>query len=651
MAISRFLCYVNDRVNNTDRFCFASAGGNGAIMEKTWRTVRTVPVLLALAFVPLIVTAKKYNIGLNGYKWYSDSVTSTDLFLYWKGQILILLAFLMMACLLVSLAKKEWMPDWRRFRTPELLWLGSYLVLAVISSLCSEYRAFSLWGSYEQWEGMFILLAYGILMLYVYLMVDTEWLIRLVVYGIVAGGFLMGLLGTFQFLGMDLFRGRVGQVIMNLLIRPKMNYTFNFSEGWVYASLYNPNYVGSYAALLLPVLVTVAMMEWRKLSRFWTVTAMAGSCLMTVTLLGSQSLTGCVGVITSVVFLVIYQWRRIVTCLGWKKLGASAAALGVFAAVAVTVFPAQFQAGTDKLFHPKEDTHMIRQMVSSAQGLNVITAGDRSFTVVLTGQEEEPLKVQDTEGREQELLFHEGGNYYTIKDHSYDYKKNGTVIAEPRLYKTVVTKDDIVYEAVRIVDHQFVYEKDKAWTIARVGEEYQIYNAFRKLDRLQDIPAVGFAGNQHFGDKRGYIWSRTLPLLKDYILTGSGPSTFTLVFPNHDYVGKMNMNYDGVTVTKPHNMYLQIWTQTGLLSLIAFLLLFGWYFVKSVRLYWNSPLETVPQKIGVAVMVALFGYMVTGIANDSTVAVAPVFWGMLGFGMAVNRLVAARAQKKDRAIA
>ena len=85
-------------------------------------------------------------------------------------------------------------------------------------------------------------------------------------------------------------------------------------------------------------------------------------------------------------------------------------------------------------------------------------------------------------------------------------------------------------------------------------------------------------------------------------------------------------------------MYLQIWTQTGLFSLIAFLLLFFWYFVKSVRLYWNSPLETVPQKIGITIMAALFGYMVTGFANDSTVAVAPVFWGMLGFGMAVNKM-------------
>ena len=606
-----------------------------------------VPVLLALAFVPLIVTAKKYSIGLNGYKWYSDLETSTDLFLYWKGQMLILLAFLMMGCLLFSLLKREWMPEWRRVRSPEILWLGIYLILAVLSSLRSAYPSFALWGSYEQWEGMFVILAYGILLLYVYLMTDTEWVIRLVVYGIVAGGFLMGLLGTFQFLGMDLFRGSVGQAIMNLLAETKMKYTFNFSEGWVYASLYNPNYVGSYAALLLPVLIAVAMVEWKTLSRFWTILAMAGACLMTVTLLGSQSLTGCVGVIAGAVFLVLYRWREIVSFFGWKRLGVLAAAVGIFAAVAVSVFPAQLRSATDKLFHPKEDTHMIRQMISSEQGLRITTSSDDVFYVILTGQEKEPLKVMDETGREQELLFHESENYYTIKDHSYDYIKNGSTIAEPRLYKTVVTDSSTVYEAVRIVDHQLVYEKDKAWTIAKVGDEYQIYNAFQKLDRLCEIPAAGFAGQQHFGDKRGYIWSRTIPLLKDFIVTGSGPSTFTLVFPNHDYIGKMNMNYDGVTVTKPHNMYLQIWTQTGLFSLLAFLLLFFWYFVKSVRLYWNSPMKTVPEKIGVAVMVALSGYMVTGIANDSTVAVAPVFWGMLGFGMAVNRMVSGRDRTGD----
>lgn len=608
-------------------------------MNKIWNTIRMTPVLLVLAFVPLIVTAKKYVVGLDGYTWFSNLKESTDLFLYWKGQALILLAFFMMACLLASLVKKSFMPEWKRLCTPELLWLCIYLLLAVVSSLMSEYRSFALWGSYEQWEGLFILLAYGVLLIYTYLMVDSDQVIRLVVYGIVAGGFLMGLLGTFQFMGMDLFRGSAGQAIMNLLSDTKMEYSFNFSKGWVYATLYNPNYVGSYAALFLPVLVGVAMIENKKLSRFWTFTAMAGACLMVITLLGSQSLTGCVGILVSLLFLLIYHWHGIFSTLGWKKLAAWAAGLGILAALSAGLFPNEIQYAVDKLFHPKEDTYMVQQMLSSERGLKVTTVEDKTFYVVLTGDEDVPLKVTDADGKERALSFHEEGNYYTLAEDTYDYVRDGSRIAQIRLYKTVVPMDSSIYEAVRVVDHQFVYEKDKFWTIVRIGDEYQILNVFNKLDSLREIPSAGFADCQHFGDKRGYIWSRTIPLLKDHILTGSGPSTFTLVYPNDDYIGKMNMNYNGVTVTKPHNMYLQIWTQTGLVSLLAFLLLFFWYFIRSLRLYWNRPLDTLPEKIGRLLMVSLFGYMVTGIANDSTVAVAPVFWVMLGFGMAVNRMV------------
>ena len=32
-------------------------------------------------------------------------------------------------------------------------------------------------------------------------------------------------------------------------------------------------------------------------------------------------------------------------------------------------------------------------------------------------------------------------------------------------------------------------------------------------------------------------------------------------------------------------------------------------------------------------------YMIAGIANDSNVCTAPVFWGMLGLGLAVNRML------------
>ena len=48
--------------------------------------------------------------------------------------------------------------------------------------------------------------------------------------------------------------------------------------------------------------------------------------------------------------------------------------------------------------------------------------------------------------------------------------------------------------------------------------------------------------------------------------------------------------------------------------------------------------------MGVAICAGTFGYMVSGLANDSTVTYAFVFWGMMGVGIAVNHL-AAKEQK------
>ena len=76
-------------------------------MEKKWKIIRVIPILLAVGFVPLIVTAKKYDIGLNCFDWFSDSDSSIDLFLYWKGQGLILLAFLMLLFAAVSRMGKK----------------------------------------------------------------------------------------------------------------------------------------------------------------------------------------------------------------------------------------------------------------------------------------------------------------------------------------------------------------------------------------------------------------------------------------------------------------------------------------------------------------------------------------------------------------
>ena len=605
-------------------------------MGRVQKLIRLIPALLAVGLVPLIVTVKRYDLDLYRYAWFMNSDSSIDLFLYWKGQALIFLAFLMTAAVLFSLAgKKEYQPDWKKIKVPELACLALYLVLASISALLSDFRETAVFGGYEQWEGFIVLLAYGVLLAFVYLMVDGEQLVKVFVYAVIVGGFLIGLIGTFQYLGMDLFRSSFGQELMNLLSSTKMKFNFNFAEGWVYSTLYNPNYVGSYAALVLPLLVATAMIEWKKIPVFFTILSMVGTCLMVVALVGSQSLTGCVGIIVSIVFIAIYRFPMFLAAMRRRKMSVGArcafisAAIGCVAAFSViccVLFPEQIQSGADKLFHPKEDTHVLKELLSTEQGLEVTTVKDDTIYLTISQETSSKMTVTDKAGNAVSLKVDSDKQCYIPEDERF---------SDFRFYPVEVKSDEEIYPAVRIV----TASTGKEWNVARKGNEYLMYSVYGKLDTLEKIPAWGFENCQHFGDKRGYIWSRTFPLLKKYMILGAGPNTFTEVFPNHDYVGKNNMNYNGVTVTKPHNLYLQIWAQTGLVSLLAFLALFLLYFIKGLKLYWKRPLVTVTEKIGLAVMVAMFGYMVTGIANDSTVAVAPVFWGMLGLGMAVNRMI------------
>ena len=110
-------------------------------------------------------------------------------------------------------------------------------------------------------------------------------------------------------------------------------------------------------------------------------------------------------------------------------------------------------------------------------------------------------------------------------------------------------------------------------------------------------------------------------------------------FPNNDYVNSAYVGFLNQIVTKPHSLYLQIGVQTGAISMIAFIVFFLMYFVRSIMLYWKHPLDTLLSKLGIGIAAGTLGYMVSGLTNDSTITYAPVFWGFMGVGIALNRLV------------
>ena len=129
-------------------------------------------------------------------------------------------------------------------------------------------------------------------------------------------------------------------------------------------------------------------------------------------------------------------------------------------------------------------------------------------------------------------------------------------------------------------------------------------------------------------------------MLKDTILIGHGPDTYAMEFPQYDYVGKLNaLSSHRTIVDKPHNMYLQIGINTGVVSLLAFLALYLMYFIDTMKIYFKRDINSFLEYIGIGAFTGIIAYLAAGMFNDQIISVAPLFYAMTGLGLAVNRLV------------
>ncbi len=610
---------------------------------KNQNIIGAVLVVLIVSLVPLVVSAFKYETGMEEYAWFSSSTVRYDFFLLWKGQLLLLLCALMafyaaLKCLLV----KEGMPD-SKLEKKYIIPLALYAVLAFESTIFSIHTDAAVRGGYEQWEGMLILGAYVAVLFFSYWILQGAVELRIVAYGLLAGVFIMTLIGGMQAFGYDFFRTDAGKAVMNLMLDNKLDFTFNFEKGRVYATLYNPNYVGSYVALLLPVILSLVSRKRKTSAVFVSVVSVITSALLLVMLFGSQSLTGCIGVAASLVLFLILMIPNM------KKKPLPFVIGGVVCAVVCVfmVFRYQplFEYGINKMFHPAPNNQVIRSMEGK----------DGTLKMTMDNGDVLNLKINIAEGEYRYEATDEKGNSYNL----YEDETAGRMKFSDKKYQAIEIEEKKIESKNQTYNGFIIYTPStgRSYTIAMQGEkyeeagvnqtEYRIVTPFYKLDELRHIETFGFEDNLHFGSRRGFIWSRTLPLVKKYILQGSGPNTFIYAFPNDDYVGMVNVGYGGSLVTKPHNMFLQIAIQTGGISLLAFLAIFVIYFVESFRMYFRKTAYRSSEIFGIGILLGTFGYLVTGLANDSTVCVAPVYWCLLGVGMAVNRYNRNREEKKE----
>lgn len=223
-------------------------------------------------------------------------------------------------------------------------------------------------------------------------------------------------------------------------------------------------------------------------------------------------------------------------------------------------------------------------------------------------------QLTDSDGNPLQLFFYEGQEGIVQID---DDRFRGKLSLIP------TQKDENVYVIFDLGDMQYTFR------FTEDGAKY--LNPYDREVSLSRIESIGFEGHLIAGTGRAYIWSRTLPLLKGHLIAGTGADTFALYYPQNDYAGKYTAYFlEPRIIDKPHNMYLLMAVCTGGISCIAFLFLAGIYLYQVLR-------RKEKNIIAIAIAAGIAGFLAAGLFNDSTVCIMPMFYGLLGVGIALNR--------------
>ena len=582
--------------------------------HNNYNILTALPLALVVAVVPLIVFLK--IIPPNGatllFTNYSENF---DFFSYYKMYwLLIFTGF----GVLMFLYRRFLQQDVELRKSKIYYPLITYGALVVLSTLFATYRQVSLQGFVDRYENMYVLLAYMGLVFLGYNLIDNEKQVKFVLVALGGSSLVMFALGFTQFRGNDFLMTDFGKKLILPAqyehIADSLRFTFASSQA-IYGTLYNINYVGVYMSMIFVLATTLFLLlrEYRYKIFFGLV-----SVTSFLALLGSRSRAGMFSMALFGVLLIIFFRRLLLR--NWKSFAVIALAIG---AVFIGVNQSRDGLIIDRIKAGFESLKTVHE----ADLQDIVLEGDTAeivfndYTMKLRISED-TVALMDGDGNPVDATIEENKLKPLIEPfsaHSFEFKVHERNPVVDTTLSTNRGRRNLM----------FVVE-DGEMKVIGYGGEY-----------ITDIsaPYVGFEGRERLASSRGYIWSRTIPMLKETILIGHGADTYALHFPNNDYVGKfLGFTSTNTIVDKPHSMYLQSAVNTGVLSVLALLVLFGMYLVQSFKAYFfKRDYHDFIDTGGLAIFMAVMTYLFTGISNDSIVSVAPVFWTLLGIGFLLNK--------------
>ena len=517
-------------------------------------------------------------------------------------------------------------------RDPVMVMVAVYLLFVLLSNILSQHTQLALWGSHDRREGLFVQLAYMIVFLATLFYVKEENRWRLLLAGLLVSSLIMGLIGFSQFIDRDFFatalafRLVVPSHLAMYMETPRLNPIFEIA----YGTSFNPNTFGLITAMLLPVMVSGAVV-FR--GRLWRGLFILAGLLMVVGIIGSRSVGGFIG-------------------------AGGAIAVVMMTLAARWFFLRQKETGS---FSPKTLAVLLCGLII-VLGVGVVLRQpiyqNLSFTMGRIGAIFTPPDVELTD-----FVFAE--NRLTITDRGVTYHITFPIaagipevtIADGVQIEPHITEEEgtplinYIYEIpgfghAVILRHDDIYMYRDIFLEVTGGSLYLLLRDGTLIDPNEPIPSFGFEGWETWGSNRGFIFARTIPLIPRFLLIGSGSDTFALQFPNHDIISSVRYFGSPVVVDKAHNLYLQTAVTTGLISALALIGLFGYFILTT---FWSLVRHSKETKSSVfwlrlGILASVSAYSVSSLSTDSTVSSTPMFWIIIGIGYALSRLPQDRVQ-------
>lgn len=568
--------------------------------------------MLIFIILPVIVRLKITQVTGDLLLYFpAKSGVSFDLTAYFKSLFFVIVT----AGLLLYFLGERIFPD-EKVKSPLIgnrnnrvfiLLSSLFCFFVLISLIFSSKKQIALSGAPNSFEGSLVLLCYMVIFLLSVNYFDDDFNVKAIMNCLPFLFLFFILYGTVEYFYKNPYEINFLQyfVIPSDLWGMIGKFSFSRYRGQIFLTFANPDYAGEYLTLFLPISM-ILVNHSKGLRKAFGVFLSSGLILL---LLLAGSLASIFAFLASLVVLGVIYHRILIKSLKTVLCVALAAAAltAVFGILkyraAVPPFLESSTLKTGKPVFKVDNIHIVKNEVFFDSGKN---------SLVLKA-EDGGLSFYDGKGKRLDALF---SDYkYTFRD---KFCKAVDVTAKGNNYSV-----------------DLGYAKPVLFTFLQ-GRVYALGTNNIPITNISDNSGFGFKNMQSFATGRGYIWRKTLPLLLQTLFAGFGADCGVFHIPQNDFAGKLN--YQGsayLVIDKPHDAFLQTWVDCGLPALIALILIISLYLIKTVKLLYNGK----PSKnydFSAAVLAGVIGYLICSVFYDSNISTAPLFWALLGMGVALG---------------